>query len=115
MGEGSNEKGSLPDDMHVVQGDISREFDFYLDPQMPFPFEKTGPVEDTISIQIDHNNPVFFLKIGSQQNSDLRERLNNFLKANLDVFAWSHADMVGIDLKVMCHHLNIDPAKKRVR
>ena len=28
---------------------------------------------------------------------------------NLDVFSWSHEDLVGIDSKVMCHRLNIDP------
>ena len=35
-----------------------------------------------------------------------------FLKANMDVVAWSHSDMVGIDPNVMCHKINIDPSKK---
>ena len=30
-------------------------------------------------------------------------------------FAWSHADMVGIDPEVMCHRLNINPNKKGIR
>ncbi|KAL2505004.1 Uncharacterized protein Adt_20625 [Abeliophyllum distichum] len=29
-----------------------------------------------------------------------------FLKDNVDVFAWEHADMEGIDHKVACHRLN---------
>lgn len=39
-----------------------------------------------------------------------------FLKANIIVvFVWSHVDMMRIDLEIMCHHLNIDLIKKRVR
>ena len=38
-----------------------------------------------------------------------------FLKDNLDVFAWSHEDMVGIDPSVMCHHPNISPEARPVR
>ena len=30
-----------------------------------------------------------------------------FLLANSEVFAWSHEDMPGIDLKVITHNLNI--------
>lgn len=35
--------------------------------------------------------------------------LKDFLKVNLDVFLWKHANRVGIDLKVACHALKIDP------
>ena len=35
-----------------------------------------------------------------------------FLSLNQDVFAWTHADMVGIHPKVMSHRLNIDPQAK---
>ncbi|XP_074346814.1 uncharacterized protein LOC141685617 [Apium graveolens] len=45
----------------------------------------------------------------------LREVLSIFLLANLDVFAWRHSDMVGIDSEVMCHRLNIDPKHKGIR
>lgn len=33
-----------------------------------------------------------------------------FLKANVDCFAWSHANMTGIAPKVMTHKLNEDPS-----
>ena len=33
---------------------------------------------------------------------------------NLDVFVWTHIDMVGIHLDVMCHKLNIDPQVKPI-
>lgn len=92
-----------------------RNLDIDLDPRIPEHVEKAGAVEDTISILVDALDPSKVLKIGSQLSLDLRERLTVFLKANIDVFAWSHDDMVGIKPKVMCHKLNIDPDKKGVR
>lgn len=38
----------------------------------------------------------------------------DFLMKNLDVFAWSHEDMIGIDLEVAYYRLNIDPSRKPV-
>ena len=32
-----------------------------------------------------------------------------FFRENLDVFAWRHEDMLGIDSGVIKHRLNVDP------
>ena len=45
---------------------------------------------------------------------EMRTRLVQFLKENLDVFAWSHKDMPAISMKVIQHKLNVDPEKKPV-
>ena len=45
----------------------------------------------------------------------MRTRLIEFLKENLDVFAWSHEDMPGISLKIIQHKLNVDPERKPVQ
>ena len=37
-----------------------------------------------------------------------------FLRANSEVFVWSHEDMSGIDPKVITHRLNICPEVKLV-
>ena len=37
-----------------------------------------------------------------------------FLSLNYDMFVWTHADMVGIYLEVICHRLNINPQAKLV-
>ena len=92
-----------------------KDLNIDLDPRIPEYVERAGAAEDTISILVDAHDSSKVLKIGSQLSPELRERLTIFLKANLDVFAWSHDDMVGIDPKVMCHRLNIDPDKKGVR
>lgn len=94
---------------------VANGFDFDLDPRMPIPVEKTSPAEDTVDIAVDAENAEKVLKIGSRLVPEVCEALVKFLKANLDVFAWSHEDMVGIDPAVMCHHLNIDPSKKGAR
>ncbi|XP_074356707.1 uncharacterized protein LOC141696466 [Apium graveolens] len=86
-----------------------------LDPRIPMPIEKMGPAEDTIEIPVDEKDPSKVLRIGSQLAPRLKEGLSIFLLANLDVFAWSHSDMVGIDPEIMCHRLNIDPKHKGVR
>ncbi|XP_074377645.1 uncharacterized protein LOC141719162 [Apium graveolens] len=71
--------------------------------------EKTGPAEDTIYVPVDKDDPSKVLKVGSQLSYETRERLTHFLIKNLDVFAWSHSDVVEIDPGVMCHRLNIFP------
>ena len=38
-----------------------------------------------------------------------------FLRENIDVFAWSHDDMPGIDSSVITHSLNVHPSSKPVR
>ena len=55
------------------------------------------------------------LRIGSKLKGELKANLIHFLRSNLDVFAWCHADMIGIDPGVMSHHLNIDLTKKGMR
>ena len=52
-------------------------------------------------------------RIGTTLSLKIRTRLVQFLKKNLDVFAWSQEDMPGISPKVIQHRLNVDPDKKR--
>ncbi|XP_074323844.1 uncharacterized protein LOC141660756 [Apium graveolens] len=84
-------------------------------PWIPMTTEKTGPAEDTISIPVDKDDPSKVLKVGSQLADEMRRSLARFLIANLDVFAWSYSDMIGIDPEVMCHRLNILPNCKGMR
>ena len=45
----------------------------------------------------------------------MRAKLIQFLKENLDVFAWSHKDMPGIALRIIQHKLNVNPDRKPVQ
>ena len=55
------------------------------------------------------------LKIGSKLTERLRRRLIDFLRSNCDCFAWSHADMHGIDAEIIMHKLQVDPLHQPVR
>ena len=37
------------------------------------------------------------------------------MKKNIDLFAWSHENMLGIDPSVITHRLNVCPSSKPVR
>ena len=54
-------------------------------------------------------------RIGMTLSLEMKSRLVQFLKDNLDVFAWSHEDMLGISTEVIQHRLNVDPKKKPVQ
>ena len=54
-------------------------------------------------------------RIGTTLSPEMRTRLIKFLKENLDVFTWSHEDMLGISPKIIQHKLNVDPERKLVQ
>ena len=54
-------------------------------------------------------------KIGTTLSPEMRTRLIEFLKENLDVFTWSHEDKPGISPKIIQHKLNIHPERKPVQ
>ena len=53
-------------------------------------------------------------RIGTTLSPEMRTRLIQFLKENLNVFAWSHEDMLGIFPKGIQHKLNVNPERKHV-
>ena len=59
------------------------------------------------------------LSIGSNLSSDNVIRLTKFLKEYQDVFAWSYADMPGLDRSIVEHRLPTDsaipPKKQKLR
>lgn len=40
---------------------------------------------------------------------ELRVQIENFLRVNSGVFAWSHEDTLGINPEVITHRLNVNP------
>ncbi|XP_074342020.1 uncharacterized protein LOC141679418 [Apium graveolens] len=84
------------------------------------PQKKDAPLNEVeVDAPLNEDAPsdekVEVLKVGSQLDDEMRGGLTRFLIANLDVFAWSHLDMIGIDPEVMCHRLNILPNCKGIR
>ncbi|XP_059458240.1 uncharacterized protein LOC132187819 [Corylus avellana] len=71
--------------------------------------EPAEPLEDVVIIG-DKT-----LKIGTQLSPKIRDGLVIFLRRNLEVFAWTHEDMPGIDPEDILHQLNVDPSVKPVK
>ena len=51
-------------------------------------------------------------RIGTTLSPEMKSMLVQFLKENLNIFAWSHEDMPGISPRVIEHKLNVNPEKK---
>ena len=64
--------------------------------------------EDLVKVTIG-DDPEKFFQIGSKLSQREREELIEFLKQNIDVFAWSTYEAPGVDLEFICHHLNVNP------
>ncbi|XP_065617382.1 uncharacterized protein LOC136062358 [Quercus suber] len=48
--------------------------------------------------------------VASSLHQKEKEELLEFLRRNLDVFAWDPCDAPGIDPSFICHHLNVNPS-----
>ena len=72
------------------------------------------PSEELEPVSLD-DNPEHLAYIGSKLAEDLRSLLTHFLRQNKDVFAWTQADMGGIDSAIITHRLNFSPSFKPVK
>ena len=73
------------------------------------------PTEALEDILLDKNNPAKYTRVGAGMEKKTKQDLVQFLKKSIDVFAWSHEDMPGIDPSVISHRLNVCPSTKPVR
>ena len=73
------------------------------------------PTEALENISLDKDNPEKSTRIGIDLEAKIKKDLIHFLRENIDVFAWSHEDMPGIDSSVITHCLNVYPSSKPVQ
>ena len=64
--------------------------------------------EDLVKITIGDDSEKFF-QVESQLPQQEREELVEFLKQNIDVFAWNAYEAPRVDPDFICHHLNVNP------
>ena len=64
--------------------------------------------EDLVKVIIG-DDPEKYFQVGSQLPQQEREELVEFLKRNIDVFAWNAYEAPGVDPDFICHHLNVNP------
>lgn len=73
------------------------------------------PTEALEDIPLDENNPERYTRVRADIEKKSKQDLFQFLKKSIDVFAWCHKDMPGIDPSIITHRLNIYPSSKLVR
>ena len=54
-------------------------------------------------------------RVGTIMSADMKKKLVQFLKENIDIFAWSHEDMPSISIEIIQHKLDVDPKKKPIQ
>ncbi|XP_075670357.1 uncharacterized protein LOC142640150 [Castanea sativa] len=77
--------------------------------------EKEDKVEALEAVKLVEGETAKTTRIGTTLSPEMRTKLIQFLKENLDVFAWSHEDMPDISRQVIQHKLNVDPEKKPIQ
>ena len=78
--------------------------------------EKTPEIVEKLeTIELVEGSPKKTTQIGTNLSPRIKEGIINFLKDNLDVFAWSHEDVPGIPTNIIQHRLNVDLKKKPVQ
>ena len=73
------------------------------------------PTEALKNIPLDESNVKRYTRVWADLEEKTKKDLVQFLKKNIDVFAWSHEDMPGIDPSVITHRLNVSPSFKPIR
>ena len=55
------------------------------------------------------DDPEKFFQVGAQLPPQETKELIEFLRKNIDVFAWNAYKAPGMDPSFICHHLNVNP------
>ncbi|KAF8112080.1 hypothetical protein N665_0067s0001 [Sinapis alba] len=89
----------------------SQQVAFIVEPDK----KPSPPKEETVQVGIIPDYPERTVGIGSDLSDALSTELTFFLRANKSTFAWTTADMPGIDPAVTSHRLNVDPTYKPIK
>ena len=77
--------------------------------------DKDPPVADPLqTIQISKESD-HLTNISSLMTQEETQSIQNILRSNHDIFAWTHSDMKGIHPSIASHKLNVFPAARPVR
>ena len=64
--------------------------------------------EDLEKVTVSDDLEKFF-QVGSQLPPQERQKLIEFQRKNVDVFAWNAYEAPGVDPSFICHHLKVNP------
>ena len=66
------------------------------------------------TVKLVNGEPTKATTVRTTLSTEMRKKLVQFLKENLDVFAWSHEDMPDISIEIIQYKLNVDLERKPV-
>ena len=72
-------------------------------------------IEVLEDVPLDESNLEKFTRIRTSMEEKTKKDLVQFLNKSMNVFAWSHEDMPGIDPSVITYRLNVSPSYKPAR
>ncbi|VFQ98728.1 unnamed protein product [Cuscuta campestris] len=76
---------------------------------------KAEPAEEVAEVPLDPQTPERKVRIGASLIGNQRRRLVDVLTAYRAIFAWGPGDMPGVDPKVICHRLAVNPESRPVK
>ena len=72
-------------------------------------------IEALETVELVGGEPRKVTNVGANLSPDMKKGIMEFLKRNLDVFAWSHEDKPSILENVIQHQLNMDLGKNPIQ
>ncbi|VFQ78634.1 unnamed protein product [Cuscuta campestris] len=73
------------------------------------------PAEEVEEVPLDPQVPERKIKVGATLTTSQRMRLVEVLDAYRVIFAWGPGDMPGVDPKIICHRLAVNPESRPVK
>ena len=67
------------------------------------------------TIELVKGDPTKMTQVGTSLNFQTKKESTNFLRNNLDIFAWSYEDMPSIPADIIQHRLNVNLEKKPIQ
>ena len=78
--------------------------------------EKTLEIAEKLeTVELVERDPTKTTQVRARLSPQTKKEIIKFLRSSLDVFAWSHEDMLGIPTDIIQHCLNVDLEKKLVQ
>ena len=77
--------------------------------------EEEKKIEAFETMELIDGEPTKTTKIGMNLSTQMKKKLVQLLKKNLDIFVWNHEDMPNIMTEVVQHRLNVDLKRKPIQ
>ncbi|VFQ66936.1 unnamed protein product [Cuscuta campestris] len=76
---------------------------------------RAEPAEDVEEVTLDPGKPEQKVKVSKTLQREQKGQLVSVLRSFKVLFAWGPKDMPGVDPRIICHRLAVDPAHKLVK